>query len=116
MTISIVEIRKHFLQAAGGPLDPSNPADIPKIVEYLAAPDAVGRLAYKGQAAGVMALVAALPQEAQKDVLAAPYAVSGLADNGQAAGVENIKAGWEKGEAQEKARPVPANRGAAPRP
>jgi hypothetical protein len=32
-------------------------------------------LAYNGQAACVMALVAALPQEAQKEILAAPGAV-----------------------------------------
>jgi HEAT repeat protein len=91
MPLSIVEIEKHFLlQAAGGRLDPSNPQDIPAIVEQLTAPDAVRWLAIKGHGAAVMGLIKALPPEWQAAILAAPEAVLGLAKDGQVAAVMGL--------------------------
>ena len=53
----------------------------------LAAPDAVWELARNGQAEAVVALIAELAPEAQKEVLAARDAIWALADSGQAEAV-----------------------------
>jgi uncharacterized protein YoaH (UPF0181 family) len=50
----------------------------------LATPNAVGSLAYNGQAAQALALIEKLAPDHQASVLAAPHAVWGLAENGQA--------------------------------
>src|ERR1019366_3279568 len=93
--LSVFETRQSFLRAGKETLDPSKSADVPRIKELLAAPYAVRGLADNGKAAEVVALVKALPHDAQTTILAAPYAVSGLAYNGKAADVEKLKAGWK---------------------
>jgi hypothetical protein len=85
--LSIVKIEQSFLRAGSETLDPSRRADVPRIKDLLAAPDAVRGLAYNGKAAEVVALVTALPRGAQSAILAAPDAVRALANNGQAAAV-----------------------------
>jgi hypothetical protein len=84
---SIVENRQIFLRAGNERLNPSKPADALKIKDLLAPPNAVWSLVYNGEAAEVVALVKALPHDAQTAILAAPSAVRGLTDNGEAAEV-----------------------------
>src|ERR1019366_477772 len=85
--LSVFETRQSFLRAGKETLDPSKSADVPRIKELLAAPYAVRGLADNGKAAEVVALVKALPHDAQTTILAAPDAVGALADNGKAAEV-----------------------------
>src|ERR1700693_1590708 len=85
--LSVFETKQTFLRAGNETLNPSKPADVQRIVELLAAPNAVWGLADNGQAAEVVALVKALPHDAQTAILAAPNAARGLAENGQAAEV-----------------------------
>ena len=80
--LSIVENRQIFLRAGNERLNPSKPADALKIKDLLAPPNAVWSLVYNGEAAEVVALVKALPHDAQTAILTAPDVVRHLAHNG----------------------------------
>jgi hypothetical protein len=91
-TLSVFETQQVFLRAGNETLDPSKPADMQKIVERLSAPGAMWVLTRFGQEAGVVALVKALPHDAQTAILAVPNAVCGLAVRGQAQAAAEVVA------------------------